>query len=147
MPSGGNRLNSGRKIGYVFCLKGKKFEGITEAAKHFKVNKSTIHRWCKSDKIVDCWMEPKENIPDVKMEDIQLGAKDNKMSPLEFMLKVMNDEAVDIKVRVQMANWAAPYVHPKATKGTGKRDELERKAKEAGQGRFAPGKAPLRAVK
>lgn len=37
------------------------------------------------------------------------------MLPLEYMLKVMRDPRVKNARRDQMANWAAPYCHPRLT--------------------------------
>lgn len=35
------------------------------------------------------------------------------LTPLDFMLKVMRDESVDLQERMQAARAAAPYVHPR----------------------------------
>lgn len=73
---------------------------------------------------------------------IQQRAADANMTPLEFMLKVMNDPNADERIRAQMAYYAAPYVHPKADKLAGKKEALEEKAKAAGKGRFTPSQPP-----
>jgi phage terminase small subunit len=64
------------------------------------------------------------------------------------MLGVMNDPTVDEKIRLQAANWAAPYFHPKASMAKGKKEEREDKAKSAGAGRFSASQPPkLKALK
>ena len=68
------------------------------------------------------------------------------LTPLEYMLRVMNDPKEDSAVRRQMATVAALYVHPKAGEVSKKEDKNE-KAKSAGQGKFAPTKIPLSLVK
>jgi len=35
------------------------------------------------------------------------------ITPLEFMLRVMRDESVDLQTRADMAKSAAPYIHPR----------------------------------
>lgn len=69
------------------------------------------------------------------------------LDPLTYMLKVMNDEGADKERRDRMAIAAAPFVHPRKGEGKGKKDEKGYKAKQAGAGKFAAGKPPLRIVK
>jgi len=71
-----------------------------------------------------------------------------KLDPLTYMLRVMNDPKEDPAVRRQMATAAAPYCHPrKGESGTGKKDEQKERARQAGQGKFAAGRPPLAVVK
>ena len=71
-----------------------------------------------------------------------------KLDPLTYMLRVMNDPKEDPAVRRQMAIAAAPYCHPrKGESGAGKKDGQKRKAEAAGKGRFAPSKPPISLVK
>lgn len=80
--------------------------------------------------------------------DILDAANAENLTPLEYMLRVMNDPAEDPNMRARMAVSAAPYLHSrKGEAGTGKKDEQEEKAKIAGNGRFAPSKVPLSLVK
>ena len=67
------------------------------------------------------------------------------MTPLEFMLAVMNDESEDPDMRARMAIAAAPYIHSRA--GEGKKQDKAEKAKAAGKGKYAQGKAPLKRIK
>lgn len=81
-------------------------------------------------------------------EDIITDAAAENMTPLAYMLKVMNDPAEKDNARKdRMAQAAAPYCHPrKGEAGTGKKEEQADKAKVAGIGRFAPSKMPLSLV-
>ena len=80
-------------------------------------------------------------------EDILAEAAAEKMTPLNYMLKVMMDTEADPARRDRMAVSAAPYCHPrKGEAGTGKKDEQLDRARVAGAGRFAPSKTPLSLV-
>jgi phage terminase small subunit len=79
--------------------------------------------------------------------DIQDEAKAANLTPLEYMLKVMNDEGEKDKTRRdRMAIAAAPFVHPRKGEGAGKKEERDGKAKAAGSGKFASGAPPKLAV-
>jgi len=78
--------------------------------------------------------------------DILADAKAEKLDPLEYMLKVMNDPNADPARRDRMAVAAAPFVHPRVAE-KGKKSEREDRAKKAGSGRFAPAAPPLRVMK
>lgn len=70
------------------------------------------------------------------------------LTPLDYMLKVMNDAEAEKERRDRMAIAAAPFVHArKGEGGIGKKDEKADRAKAAGSGKFAAGKAPLKMVK
>ena len=57
------------------------------------------------------------------------------LSPLEYMLKVIRDETVDVLRRDRMAVAAASYCHPKvADSKLGKKDATATAARKAGQG-------------
>ena len=158
MPRGGIRPGSGRKSVFIYHVQGQSFESLSEAAKAFGVSTKSIHNWCRG-KRPDCSMEPvgdkpKENPKAASGEkssipqSIQDEAASANMTPLDYMLKVMRDEGEDKKVRMTMAYYAAPYIHPKPTGKAGKKDDKEERAKQAGKGRFAPGSPPaLKAVK
>lgn len=67
--------------------------------------------------------------------DIRAAAKACRLSPLDYMLGVLNDENADIERRDRMAQAAAPYVHPKAAAVEGgKKQQRERAAQTAEQG-------------
>jgi hypothetical protein len=70
------------------------------------------------------------------------------MTPLEYMLSVMNDRATDPDRRDKMAVAAAPYVHAKAdTAAAGKKEQRQANAEQiAQQGRFQPRSGPRLAV-
>lgn len=59
------------------------------------------------------------------------------LTPLEYMLRVMNDPSEDKARRDRMAQAAAPYVHAKPGEAAkGKKEERQEKAERAA-GRFA----------
>jgi hypothetical protein len=67
--------------------------------------------------------------------DIRAAARSGGMTPLEYMLGVMNDEAADEARRDRMAQAAAPYVHPKAGDAApGKKEQQHRQALTAERG-------------
>ena len=78
---------------------------------------------------------------------IVIDAAAENLTPLEYMLRVMNDPKETDARRAWAAQAAAPYIHPRAGEGKGKKDEAAEKAAKAASGKFAPGKPPLRIVK
>lgn len=81
-------------------------------------------------------------------QDIKDEAKAANLTPLEYMLKVMNDPMEKDNARKdRMAIAAAPFVHPRIAEGAGKKKEKDDKAKQAGGGKFAAGRVPLSLVK
>jgi len=74
--------------------------------------------------------------------DIAKGAGDAELDPLSYMLTVMNDPKADKDRRDRMAIAAAPFCHARATENGGKKQERERRAKEAGFGKFKPSSPP-----
>lgn len=72
-----------------------------------------------------------------------------KLSPVDYMLQVMNDPKADPGLRSRMAIAAAPFVHGQAKKADeGKKAAKVRAAKDVEKGKFAPSLPPkLRAVK
>jgi hypothetical protein len=79
--------------------------------------------------------------------DILDGAKAENLLPLDYMLKVMNDETEAKERRDRMAIAAAPFCHPRIAEGKGKKQEKDDKAAAAAKGRFSAGKPPLALVK
>ena len=75
-----------------------------------------------------------------KAERIEAAAEN--LTPLDYMLKVMNDPQAEKERRDRMAQAAAPYIHARAGEGVGKKDEKAERAERAAQGKFAPGKPP-----
>lgn len=71
-------------------------------------------------------------------------ARKSGMSPLEYMLSVMNDPAENPDRRDKMAIAAAPYVHAKADAETkGKKEQRQANAEQAASGgRFAAPSGP-----
>lgn len=73
--------------------------------------------------------------------DVFDAAHSENLSPLDYMLKVMNSAEADDGRRDRMAVAAAPFVHTKMGEG-GKKDQKQAAAEKAATGKFG-----LRAVK
>lgn len=70
------------------------------------------------------------------------------VTPLEFMLRVMNDPNEPGERRDRCAIAAAPYVHSrKGEAGSGKKETAAEKARLAASGKFAAGRPPLKVIK
>ena len=56
---------------------------------------------------------------------LQDAVKESGETPLQYMLRVMRDTAIDYAMRNDMAKAAAPYIHPKlaSTEITGNADK------------------------
>lgn len=75
--------------------------------------------------------------------DIRRAAREAKLSPLEYMLGVMNDEDAAPERRDRMAIAAAPFVHARASdEAPGKKERQAAAARAAATGRFAPPPPP-----
>lgn len=84
--------------------------------------------------------ESKTGIP----RDIQKAARKSGLTPLDYMLTVMNDEKSDDNRRDRMAVAAAPFVHAKAEAADASK-KAQRQAtaeKSASEGKFAAPGAP-----
>lgn len=65
------------------------------------------------------------------------------LTPLDFMLAMMRDETQDDKIRMAMAQAAAPYVHARASDvAKGKKEEKQDAADAAASGKFAVPQSP-----
>ena len=80
----------------------------------------------------------------------KVGTGPDKM-PLPFLLAMMHapdDIGIKLSERIQCAMAAAPYCHARKGDGVGgKKEEQAGKAKQAGAGKFAPGRPPIALVK
>lgn len=76
--------------------------------------------------------------------DIKKAARQSGMSPLDYMLTVMNDEDADNDRRDRMAVAAAPFVHARATDAVGGKKEQQQAEAErlAEDSRFAVPEPP-----
>jgi|GEM_PF-1833637 len=70
------------------------------------------------------------------------GGNAEVMTPLDYMIRIMNDSTADTETRLRAASLAAPYLHPRAGDGPGKKEDAKERAKRAASGIFAPGKPP-----
>lgn len=73
-------------------------------------------------------------------EELTIATSGNQ-TPLEFLLTVMNDNAIADKLRLDAAKTAAQYVHPKKGEG-GKKEDAADRAKTAAGGKFGPRQGP-----
>lgn len=78
--------------------------------------------------------------PEVIVEHI-----DEKDDPKAFLLNMMNDSAIDVKLRLDAAKTLMPFFHVKLGEG-GKREAKETAAKKAGAGKFSAAPPPLKVV-
>jgi hypothetical protein len=70
-----------------------------------------------------------------RRDRIMTAPAPGRMSPLDYMLLVMNDPGVDDSRRDRMAIAAAPYVHARAADAKpGKKEEAEQAARTAERG-------------
>ena len=72
---------------------------------------------------------------------IQIAAKHT--DPRKFLIEVMNDESVDIKIRIDAAKAVLPYEHVRKGDIGKKQTKLEEARSELGSGPFAPAPPPL----
>lgn len=121
MPRGGYRPGSGPKKGTKYKPRAPKGEPKAESKVDIPV--------------------PAENTPKTQAEDIDLT------DPLVCLQSIYKDQTISVDKRIQAAGLALPFVHARKGEGKGKKDEQEEKAKNAGSGKFSPGKAPVRLVK
>ncbi|MFH2076937.1 MAG: hypothetical protein ABIJ57_16625 [Pseudomonadota bacterium] len=63
-------------------------------------------------------------------------------TPLEFMLRIMNDPNEPEEFRARMATSAAPFCHARVGEGVGKKEDKVDRAKQAGAGRFRASAPP-----
>ena len=61
--------------------------------------------------------------------------------PVEFLTKVMNEPAADLRLRIDAAKAMLPFKHKKLGEG-GKKDLKDEAAKTAGAGKFSPTAPP-----
>jgi hypothetical protein len=117
--------------------KEKKVKPRRESKKHEPAQSQT------QDVILD---PPKIN-KDSTIAEINDAAMAANMTPLDFFLSIMRNVDEDKELRIKVAYYAAPYIHPKGSEKKGKKEEQEDRAKAASKGRFAAGKPPLSLVK
>ena len=79
------------------------------------------------------------------ISDIFAAAMAEDMTPLEYMLKVMNDPKCPVDRRDRMPISAAPFCHTRKGEG-GLKDERAERAARAASGKYAPGAPPLKVI-
>lgn len=156
MGRGGYRPGAGRKPG---SKKGAEISEETQQIRDMLALKTKAKAKLFNDLLGKIKSGGKVTISEKKLMDVlavELAAEVNgdkqpenpdKLEPLDYMLSVMNDPMADKDRRDRMAIAAAPFVHPRIAEGKGKKQEKDEKAKNAGAGKFAPGRPPIALVK
>lgn len=165
MSAGGYRPNSGPMPGTKYRPRANKKEKLPKAPKkrgrpskvkvdiEASVVKADIIKKSKKAVVV---AEPIVSIPtppittsptSLAPADIENAAAVVNLTPLDYLLSVMNNPTEDQNIRIRVAGMIAPFIHPKPGERTGKKDEKEEKAKTAAGGKFAPSKQSIALVK
>jgi phage terminase small subunit len=74
----------------------------------------------------------------VSLKTVGLGQNHDS---LQFLLDMVNDTNLDIKLRVDAAKAVLPYTHRKLGE-TGKKEDKSERAGKVSKGRFKPGSSP-----
>ncbi len=119
MARGGYRPGSGPQKGAKYRPRAPKPDGV--------IKKKRINK-------------PKGS-PGIPTDITKVAAAEN-ITPLAYMLKVMNDPNEDKNMRARMAAAAVPYMHPRKGEGAGKKEKKSERAKTAGEGRFRTSAPP-----
>jgi phage terminase small subunit len=153
MSRGGYRPGAGRKKGSkdVKIAKPENIIFLAKAEEFAQFYKGVLDRTAAGKKPSADERQKMAQLAAELSKTYTSGGEDKKLDdymPLDFMLRVMNDPALDMEMRVRAASLVAPYIHAKVGEGKGgKKEEKSEKAKQAGAGRFAPGRPPLALVK
>src|SRR3990172_2762861 len=155
MAAGGYRPNSGPIRGTKYRPRANKKEKIPKVPKKrgrppkVKVESAKEKKTIKSvaispnEAIVVPVQEPIAPQPtSLAPNDIANAAAAVNLTPLDYLLSVMNNPTEDQNIRIRVAGMIAPFIHPKPGERTGKKDEKEERAKSAGEGKFKAGRAP-----
>ncbi len=142
----GPRPSSGRPNRYIYNIGNKTYHSLNEAATCEGVSKMTITRWCKGGR-ADCDREEADAILADAVEkacgEIVGYSEKAKIRPLDFWLYILDHpEEYTLKERMQAGYYSAPYLHPKATASTGKKEQKKQAAQQASSGRFRPSAPP-----
>lgn len=76
-----------------------------------------------------------DNVQPAEMEDL---------TPLQFLLRIMNNPTKSEDLRIRVAGMALPYMHEKVGEpaGKGKKEQQKDAAEEATRSKFAPSSPP-----
>lgn len=132
MPRGGYRPNSGPKKGTKYRKRVPK-----DAAKPKKPTAKKPAKKKPTKKKLT-----KDQLPEAEAVE----AKKTNLTPLEYILGVINDPLASDERKDRLAGFALPYTEPKPGI-VGKKQERDDRAKAACAGKFAPSRPPLKAIK
>ena len=153
MPKGGFRPGGGRPSRWVYHIGNNVYYSLDEAASAEGVSKMTISRWCRPGGKDGCSRDEAEKTIDDSGNNSETDmagySEKAEVKPLDFWRYILDHpDKYDKKDRMQAAYYAAPYIHPKATSGKGKKEQRKDRAGKASVGRFRPSlPPPLKAVK
>ena len=170
MSSGGYRPNAGRKKGSLDKKPRKKVTtvengeriiikemlklGTTVKAKFYqeyllRINRGETLTTTEKKMMAQLGQELEADINEGEFPvDVAAGAAALNITPLDYMLKVMNDPKAPIDTRCRMAGMAAPYCHlRKGYEGDDKKKQAVDRAAVASKGKFAAGRTPIALVK
>jgi phage terminase small subunit len=149
MSRGGYRPNSGPLKGAKYKPRTPKPEAGVKPkvkVKPVKVKAPKKPKQEKTKKAIQAATPPEKKKPVLSEQDAKKAEALN-LTPLEYLLQVMNDPDQDENTRIRVAGMAAPFIHPRKGEGRNKKDDDEEKAKRAGRGKFAPMSDRLKVVK
>jgi hypothetical protein len=155
MARGGYRPGAGRKKGKKTDLQNnpEKLVLLSKAEEFAIFYKGILARAAQGKKPTAAESQKMQQLAAELTKTYESGGENEgkpieELLPLEFMLKLMNDASNDLEMRARMAQAAAPYCHARKGDGVGgKKEEQAGKAKQAGAGKFAPGRPPIALVK
>jgi len=108
----------------------------------------------KADRLAEKMIKKQQKPKGIKKEpgiesEGEIKLKSGYKTPLQYMLDVMNDNSeTDNARRDRMAQAAAPYMHSRRGEKSSKKDDRNKRAKDASKGKFSPSAPPrLKAVK
>jgi len=142
MPRGGARPNSGPPKGTKYRPRTQKADKqvIKQAKRQAKESKKEQKKPKDPPKAKSISIS---SLPETEIKP-DIGHK----TPLQYMIDIMNDESADTSRRDRMAQAAAPYVHSRRGEKSSKKEDRQKKANSASNGRFATIQPPkLKAIK
>jgi hypothetical protein len=154
MARGGYRPGAGRKKGKKTDLEKnpEKLVLLSKAEEFAIFYKGILARAAQGKKPTAAESQKMQQLAAELTKTYEAGGENEgkpieELLPLEFMLKIMNDPKENKELRSRMAIAAAPFCHARIADGKGKKQEKDEKARDAGKGKFAPGRPPISLVK
>ena len=80
-----------------------------------------------------------------KKKPVLIDVPNSNSDPKAFLIAVMDDQAVDVRIRVDAARTLMPYLYPKKGEG-GKKEQQAEAAKKVSHGLFSLRQPPPRMI-